>query len=142
MIINSIGTTRRVEVYGDKVRKICYENFKYANEQEYNNYKKYKNIEPKIVNNIISFENNIIEAEKCITLKEFFISIGIQIKSISNCYMDDLFLHIYSEIGDLLNYREKRRILLDSELDFDEFQYPDNWGITKEGELVLLDYSR
>ena len=105
MIINSIGTTRRVEVYGDKVRKICYENFKYANEQEYNNYKKYKNIEPKIVNNIISFENNIIEAEKCITLKEFFISIGIQIKSISNCYMDDLLLHIYSEIGDLLNYR-------------------------------------
>ena len=75
MIINSIGTTRRVEVYDDKVRKICYENFKYANEQEYNNYKKYKNIEPKIVNNIISFENNIIEAEKCITIKEFLESL-------------------------------------------------------------------
>lgn len=142
MIINSLGTTRKVEVYDNKVRKICYENFKYVNEQEYNNYKIYKNTEPKIVNNIISFENNIIEAEKCITLKEFLTSIGIHIKNISNCYMDDLFLHIYSEIGDVLNYREKRRTLLNTRLDFDEFQYPDNWGITKEGELVLIDYSR
>lgn len=142
MVINFLGTTRKVEIYDNKVRKICYENFKYTNEQEYNNYEIYKNTEPKIVNNIISFENNIIEAEKCITLKEFLISIGIQIKNISNCYMDDLFLHIYSEIGDLLKYREKRRILLNTKLDFDEFQYPDNWGITKEGELVLIDYSR
>lgn len=142
MIINSLGTTRKVEVYDNKVRKICYENFKYVNEQEYNNYEIYKNTEPKIVNNIISFENNIIEAEKCITIKEFLTSIDIQIKSISNCYMDDLFLHIYSETGDLLKYREKRRILLNTKLDFDEFQYPDNWGINKEGELVLIDYSR
>lgn len=143
MLIKTNGTTRKVEVFSNMVRKICCNGCKYENKNEYDNYMKYKDVQPKLVNTIINFEDNILEAEKCTTLKEYFRDNDIVIKNISSAYMDDIFLHKYSELGDKLQYREKRRYLLNNtKLDFDEYQMPDNWGINQTGELVLIDYSR
>lgn len=142
MIIKTNGTTRKVQIYKDTVRKICYNGCKYENKNEYDNYIKYKDAEVIIVNKILKFTDNIIEAVKCQTLKEYFKENDIIVRNYSSAYMDDIFLHLYNDLGNKLNYREKRRYLMNTKLDFDEFQMLDNWGINPEGELVLIDYSR
>lgn len=142
MLIKSNGTTRKVEIYDNIVKKICYNGCKYENVNEYNNYIKYKDAEIVIVNKILNFTDNIIEAVKCQTLKEYFEANDIIVTNYDSVYMDSIFLHEYNDLGNKLKYREKRRCLMNTRLDFDEFQMLDNWGIDPEGKLVLIDYSR
>ena len=143
MSIIDLGTTRIIEICGDKVYKQCREGYKYENEKEYNNWCLYRESDIPIVNTITNYKNNIIEAEKCKTLEEYFKENDIIVNSLDHEYMDRIFLFDNKEIGDKLNYGDKRDyIITHTNLSFEEMQVPDNWGINNKGELVLIDYSR
>lgn len=129
------GTTRDITIINNVVIKECKEDYQYENKREYDNFEKYKDAPMKIVNNILLFSENIIYAEKCKTIDEV-----ININSDYN-YMDKIFLNSY--LDKKYNYSKKRKYLLENtNLSFDEFQIPENWGINKDNELVLIDYSR
>lgn len=151
------GQTRRVTIKEEIVIKECLYEFKEENTKEYNNYELYKDEKIQIVNKILSFDNNIIVAEKCITIKEFLenlkndtkindeSSIDNIIKGIDDILldMDDIFINIIPEIGEMISYKKKKSYIMKcTYLDILEILLPDNWGINKEGELVLIDYSR
>lgn len=151
------GQTRRVIIKEKIVIKECLDEFKDENIKEYNAYMLYKDEKIQIVNKILRFEDNIIEAEKCITIKEFLESLKNTIENIDKVFidniikdidnilldMDDIFLNIAPEFGKMISYKKKKTYIIEhTSLDPLEILLPDNWGITKEGELVLIDYSR
>lgn len=142
MKIIDIGCTREVLVSNNIVIKKCLINCMEENKKEYDNFIKYKEEDLKIVNNIISFEDNILVAERCLTLEEYF-KINNLDEPLYFIDMDNLFINLYPELGTKLLYKEKRDyIIRNTDLSTEEMTIPDNWGITKEGELVLIDYSR
>lgn len=143
MEIIDLGCTREVLVFDNIVIKKCLIDYKEENRKEYDNFVRYKDEDLKIVNNIISFKDDLIIAERCLTIEEYFETNNINEPSLYFINMDNLFINLYPELGHKLLYKEKRDyIIQNTELSTEEMTIPDNWGITKEGELVLIDYSR
>ncbi|MGL4850960.1 MAG: hypothetical protein ACRC28_18895 [Clostridium sp.] len=138
--MTSYGTTRKVLIKKHLVEKHNIYKDLNENKKEYENYLKYSKLG--VLAKVEKFENNIIVMERVKPFLEHYYEKEWEdiMRMNNNCYMDDLLRNEHLEKE--LRYGDIRDILMKTDLDWNEWQVPSNWGIDSNNKLVLLDYSR